>query len=217
MSGAPMRRTAALGIALAVVATGLLLVAAVGRRPLLYVTRDPQATTFERWFLGFFSNVGNALWWSAAGIAIVTALVLYATHRAEPGRFMLATALITLVLAIDDMFGVHDQWAYEEHIPKQLFFVAYGALAAGLFWRFRRELSRTWLTPLVLAVALYVCSSIFDGLSGDSDSDLRYLAEDGVKLLGVVCWAAWVAHTAFVRLRALAGAPDEDARSLPYD
>ena len=78
----------------------------------------------------------------------------------------------------------------------------------------------TWLAPLVLAVLLYAFSTLVDWMSGHSESDLRYLGEDGVKLLAIVCWLAWVGHSAFTRLQALtrAGGPaDETVGGLPYD
>jgi hypothetical protein len=211
------RRLLVLLVALAAVAVALVLVAALGHRPLAYVTRDPQATTFERWFLGFFSNVGSALWWAGAGIALLAACVLLAApaRRApdETGWFLLAVAGLTAVLGIDDMFGVHDVWGHEHGVAEWPFFAVYGALAAVTIWRFRRAVARTWLTPLVGAVVLYVFSTLVDWMSGHSTSDVRYLGEDGVKLLGIVCWVAWVGHSAFRALSLADGAPSP----LPYD
>jgi hypothetical protein len=218
-------RATALAVALGLVTAGLLYVALVGNRRLAYLTRDPQSTTFERWFLGFFSNIGNALWWAATGAAVLAGLTLLSlaagdrrgnrsSPRTEPAHFLLAIGAVTAMFAVDDMFGVHDAWGAEENIPKMMFFWFYGLVALAVLWRFRREVARTWLTPLVLAGALYAVSSVVDWLSGSSRSDLRYLGEDGVKLLAIVCWAAWVGHSAFTRLRA--GAVGE-ARTLPYD
>jgi hypothetical protein len=220
------RRAIVLAGALAVVAAALLFVAVVGHRPLSYITRDPQATTLERWFLGFFSNVGSALWWATVGIASITGSVLVAhtaTAAPEPGRrddggwFMLGVAAFSAVLAIDDMFGVHDVWGFQAGIPEWPFFAGYALLAVAVLGRFRREVERTWLAPLFLAVSFYVFSTLVDWLSGHSGSDVRYLGEDGVKLLAIVCWLAWVAHSAFVRLRAAAGTPHGTPDALPYD
>jgi hypothetical protein len=111
------------------------------------------------------------------------------------------------------MFGVHDVWGYQAGIPEWPFFAVYGGLAAAVFWRFRREVSRTWSTPFALAVVLYACSTLVDWVSGNSGTDLRYLGEDGMKLLAIVCWVAWVGHTAFTVLRAT----DRAASALPYD
>jgi hypothetical protein len=210
------RRLAVLVVALAAVALALVLVAALGHRPLAYVTRDPQATTFQRWFLGFFANLGSALWWAAAGIAVLGACVLLATTarlQRETGWFLAAVAGLTAVLGIDDMFGVHDVWGHEHGLPEWPFFAAYSALAAVVFWRFRHEVARTWRTPLAGAVALYAFSTLVDWMSGHSTSDLRYLGEDGVKLLGIVCWVAWVGHSAFRALSVADGRP----APLPYD
>jgi hypothetical protein len=210
------RRLAVLVVALAIVGAALVLVAAFGHRPLAYVTRDPQATTFQRWFFGFFSNVGSALWWAAAGIAVLGACVrLVPASRAgdETGRFLLAVAGLTAVLGLDDMFGVHDVWGHEHGIAEWPFFAVYAALAALVFVGFWRQVARTWTTPLVGAVALYAFSTLVDWISGHSTSDLRYLGEDGVKLLAIVCWVAWVGHSAF---RALTVA-DGDPAPLPYD
>jgi hypothetical protein len=205
-----------LAVALVAVAAALVFVAALGHRPLAYVTRDPQATTLERWFLGFFANVGNALWWAAAGVATIAGLALLAN---EVGRFLVAVAGLTAVLAIDDMFGVHDVWGHQAGIPEWPFFAAYGLLGALVFWRFRRETVRTWLTPLLLAVALYAGSTLIDWLSGHSETDARYLGEDGVKLLAIVCWVAWVGNTALAALRAPTAlrATDKAPGGLPYD
>ena len=133
---------------------------------------------------------------------------------------MLGVGALGTVLAIDDMFGVHDIWGFAAGVPEWPFFALYGALALVVFWRFRAEVARTWLAPLVLAVVLYAFSTLVDWLSGHSESDLRYLGEDGVKLLAMVCWLAWVGHTAFTRLRALTregGPANETVGGLPYD
>jgi hypothetical protein len=218
------RRALLLAGALAIVALALCFVAIVGHRPLAYVTRDPQATTLERWFLGFFSNVGSALWWAAAAIAIFAGCVLVSvggdTGTRERACFMFAIGGLGAVLAADDMFGIHDIWGFAAGVPEWPFFALYGALALGGFWFFRADVARTWVAPLVLAVVLYAFSTVVDWMSGHSESDLRYLGEDGVKLLAIVCWLAWVGHSAFGALRSAprAGGPaDEPVGGLPYD
>ncbi|MCU1426943.1 MAG: hypothetical protein JWL83_943 [Actinomycetia bacterium] len=211
-----MGRGAALSAALVVVAGGLLFVAAVGHRPLAYLTRDPQATTLQRWFLGFFSNVGSACWWGATGIAIFAGIVVSAqSPGARSASFILAVGGLTAVFGFDDMFGIHDIWGYQVGLPEWPFFALYGGLAVALIVRYRREVETSWLTPFVLAIALYALSTVADWLSGHSESDLRYLGEDGVKLLAIVCWTGWVGHTAFTLLTGRP--PDEDGRALPYD
>jgi hypothetical protein len=216
------RRALLLAGALVVVAGALCFVAVVGHRPLSYVTRDPQATTLERWFLGFFSNVGSALWWSAAAIAIFAGCVLVTAGNAarERAAFMFAVGGLGAVLAADDMFGIHDIWGFGAGIPEWPFFAFYGVLALGVFWRFRADIARTWVAPLVLAVVLYALSTLVDWMSGHSESDVRYLGEDGVKLLAIVCWLAWVGHSAFTQVRATpraSGPADERVGGLPYD
>jgi hypothetical protein len=210
------RRLLVLLAALAAVGAALVLVAAVGHRPLAYVTRDPQATTFQRWFLGFFSNLGSALWWAATAIATLTACVWFASpvrRSHDTAWCFVAVAGLTAVLGADDMFGIHDSWAHEHGIAEWPFFAAYGALAIVVLWRFRHVVARTWVTPLAGAIGLYSFSTLVDWMSGHSTSDLRYLGEDGLKLLGIVCWLAWVAHSAF---RALSVA-DGERVPLPYD
>jgi hypothetical protein len=101
----------------------------------------------------------------------------------------------------DDMFGIHDVWGHSAGIPEWPFFAAYGGVAFAVLWGGRRQVARTWVPALVLAVVCYAFSTLVDWMTGHSESDLRYLGEDGVKLLGIVCWAAWVGHTAYRALR----------------
>jgi hypothetical protein len=131
----------------------------------------------------------------------------------DTGWCFLAVAGLTAVLGADDMFGIHDAWAHEHGIAEWPFFAAYGVLAIVVLWRFRHVVAHTWVTPLAGAIGLYSFSTLVDWMSGHSTSDLRYLGEDGLKLLGIVCWLAWVAHSAF---RALSVA-DGDRVPLPYD
>jgi hypothetical protein len=135
----PRPRTIALAGALAVTAAALLLVAALGHRPMSYYTHDPQATTYERWYLGFFSNVGSALWWASTGIALFAGVALRRFAKPELSAFLLGVALVTAVFGFDDMFGIHDSWGYQVGLPEWPFFVLYGGIAVAVLGRFWRE------------------------------------------------------------------------------
>jgi hypothetical protein len=209
-------RAVVLAAALLVTAAALVLVAAVGHRPFSYYPHDPQATTFERWYLGFFSNVGSALWWASTGIALLAGAVLRRVAKPDAAAFLFGIALVTAVFGFDDMFGVHDIWGYQVGLPEWPFFAVYGALAAAVLLRFRREVARSWVVALAAAVGLYGASTLADWISGGSTSDLRYLAEDGVKLLGIVCWTGWVAIGPVGAARGPA-ATDGTPASLTYD
>jgi hypothetical protein len=215
-----------LAAALVVVAAALLIVAARGHRSMSYYTRDPQATTFERWYLGFFSNVGSALWWASTGIALFAAVALRRYAKPDVVAFLFGIALVTGVFGFDDMFGIHDGWGYQVGLPEWPFFALYGVLAAVIFARFWRDVARSWVAALIGAVTLYGVSTLADWAFGGSTSDLRYLAEDGLKLLAIVCWTGWVAAVAFDAIRGVIGAnggggsadsTDGTAAALTYD
>jgi hypothetical protein len=66
--------------------------------------------------------------------------------------------------------------------------------------------AHSWIGALIGAIGLYGVSTLADWASHGSTSDLRTLAEDGVKLLAIVCWTAWVATAAFDGIRGGIGA-----------
>ena len=164
-----------LAIALVALASRLL------GEPAAVFTREPQRTLNGSYYVGSFSNLGGLIWFGAAAIMSFAARVK-PLHR---GALILA-ALVTWAMGLDDVFLLHDQvypkLYLHETIVSALYFGAIGVIVL----RYHRQLSRSTLVGIVIAV-------IFWGLSVVLDRFLRgfgQLPEDGSKFIGIVVWAA---------------------------
>ncbi|MEM6854679.1 MAG: hypothetical protein AAF593_09750 [Planctomycetota bacterium] len=164
--------------------------------PLGVLTRDVAAVARVHPLTGALSQIGLALWAAAAGVAGFNAL----RHWRHGGkrwivRFHAAACVISAALLIDDAFMVH------EHYGRLLFGlnekVVLGILGGavlvflGVYRRFvltNRALPLLICTCLFFAVMLVVDQ--FQVAVGKAN--FRHLLEDGMKLLGIVGWLAWL-------------------------
>lgn len=155
------------------------------------LSRDPNNLAGAPFYAGALSNAGVLLWWGAASAGLLGALVL--RHAADRPAFELlaGAALLSGVLALDDLYMVHELAAPEYlGVPELAVLGIYGACAAWWGWRFRRTL-RSW-QPQVLLIALgfLAASLVIDEAAPWWPSALVW--EDGAKLAGIGGWCGWV-------------------------
>jgi hypothetical protein len=198
------RRTSALligyaGAALTLACTWVLMQAV--DRGFRYFAREPAAALkeedcsgFDCAAAGFLSNVGVITWGSGALLTLAAAWLLTGRPGASEACMVLVLAGgVTALLALDDMFLVHDYVVARfvgEHAGQLLCYAVYAALGVFMLVRLRR-LAETNTEPLfVLGGALLVVSAALDLLFEES-----YVVEDSLKLFGIVTWTAALAFT----------------------
>lgn len=95
------------------------------------------------------SNVGVLVWFSAGVICAFTGLVLArGGGMSSSARFFLVSGLLTLWMACDDLFMVHEFAAWWLDIPELALQAAYVLLVVGWLWSFRTRLLETDLLLL---------------------------------------------------------------------
>lgn len=130
--------------------------------PLHLLLRDANAEAYDHnmgilFFRGAFSNIGVLLWWAAAIVSAFTYFLLHIPSRAAPftkraKAFFLYMAVLTTLLALDDLFMFHEEvFPVRLGIPELAVYAVYGVLAAGLIY-FLRFLVRTDFLVLILAL-----------------------------------------------------------------
>lgn len=186
--------------------------------------RDPVQALNAPFFYGYVSNLGILVWAVTGGMCLTAwgalrrrnaglSAAAPAQHDGcEWQRFFLLGALLSLILASDDVFLVH-----EELIPKFLFprgsgfyvpemavIGSYGILALYFLWSCRRLiLDRTPFAFLAVALACMTLSVAIAKLGIRMfvpDKQMRYLIEDGFKLLGIFGWAHYFGAAAITTL-----------------
>lgn len=156
--------------------------------PADHLLREPQTVAGQRWYVGALSTLGSLLW--AAGGAL---LALAAATCAGAGRRCYALgAAVTLLLAFDDAFLVHDQLLPAIGLDDKAAYAVYASLS--LLWLARgwRVLRRGPWPLLALAFGWLGLSVGLDAVF----NQLPQLFEDGAKLLGISAWTAWAWLTA---------------------
>lgn len=157
---------------------------AYGVDPLLLIV-DTADVANDIAYAGLFSNAGIFLW-IAAGAVCLYASWDHANFPSERRAMLLAGGLLTWLLAIDDLFRVHDLL-----LPQSLCYTVYASAALFLLVRFQSTIRRLD-APLFLFAGVCLAGSIGVDLL-QNHLPLSYAAsqvvEEGLKFLGVVAWS----------------------------
>ena len=181
----PFWRDPAFGVAAALflLAGKVTLVSAWGGVHIAVLVRDPAAHFGFPPYAGLISHAGIALLTATAACALMAAL-LGAPHR----RALLAAGMLSAVLAVDDLFLLHE---IAPRLIEAGIFAVYGALALVIALLLRRERAGMPLTGLKVAVAFLGVSVVADVFK--VYGPFAYWLEDFSKLSGFGAWAAfWI-------------------------
>jgi hypothetical protein len=157
--------------------------------------RDPlavaqSAATCCSMYYGAVSQLGVLIWTATAAICLFTALALARLGQLRAAAFPLAAGLLTALLALDDVYMVHEKVFPRFGLPETLAIGTYVALAVGYVVVFRRELMAGRVPLLAMTLAAFAVSVAYDHLAvlGVPPSTV---VEDGAKLFGITGWAVF--------------------------
>jgi hypothetical protein len=158
--------------------------------------RDTTALLDGPGYTGFFSTAGIALWAASAAMCL---LALSTHDTGDAKRLLLAGAVASLVLGIDDAYLGHETIKNTIGIPSIITIGAYGLMVLYLFWRSREHLmKRPDLIILVAGVVMLALSVLLDA-AGEADlptPPLSEIFEDVFKFLGIVTWTSFFGRVA---------------------
>ncbi len=158
--------------------------------PIGRLTKDPTAFGGLSVYTGFLSQIGIFFWSASATVCFFSATVLSRrADRHELKRFLLISALLTLLLGLDDVFLLHEEVLPHFGIPEKLVFGSYAGLFLFYLFRFYPLILETEYVLMAIALFFFGVSIILDLWRPPGIN--RFLFEDGAKLIGVVSWLAY--------------------------
>ncbi|MCW2815908.1 MAG: hypothetical protein JWN84_3363 [Nocardioides sp.] len=180
--------------AVVVLLLGILVAARTGD-PFGDLTRDLRVTADVPLHFGALSALTVMVWTSAAAVALVTAWPVRRSSR--PAALLLALGVLSLALAVDDQFMVHDGVLPAAGLPGEIALAAYAAWAAATGWRHRELLRVRPETPVLLLGGVLLAGSlgvdlVVEKLDLAGRESLRIFVEDGLKLVGAAVWTVGV-------------------------
>lgn len=133
------------------------------------------------------------IWSGAAAICLFSyGLLRSRSVQDQTSRFLLAGGIVTLILALDDLFMLHEV-VFPDNlgVPEEIVYGTYAALILWLVVAFRKIILRTSFLLLILALAGFGLSVGSDAIAPYVAIPGMYLLEDGGKLFGIVSWSAY--------------------------
>lgn len=188
------------------VPTALILAAAAAaglffhvRMPVL--TADLSSTAGLHPLTGALSSLGILLWCATASVCGFAAMALQGRLAPEERRFLLASALLSAYLMLDDAFQFHERLA-----PRYLgwneraVLAALGTAVVAYLLAFHEVIRKTNFVLLALAVAFLSVSVVIDAMLSPFLWRLghwEYFFEDGAKWLGIASWCSYYVDTSY--------------------
>lgn len=169
------------------------------RVPISFFSLDATSTLDGHPLTGAQSTLGVLALCAAGGICFFSCA---AARRMLSGQdsvpFLFWSGVIATVLALDDMFLVHEDLAGRYLLLKeQVVFLAYASLLAWYLIRFRRNILKSEYGFLVLALALMGSSLVVDLFKDNWPGSGRMFLEGATKFLGIVTWSAYLIRVSF--------------------
>jgi hypothetical protein len=185
----------------ALILLGLTIVANVYKgTPFRFFSADPTATLGGHPLTGMQSNLG-VLAWSATGAICLFAHTILRARQAS--SFFLWSGVITIALALDDFFHLHEFFAPRYlSIKEEIVYIAYGSAITWYLIKFRERILDSKFYLLFLAFGFFALSVLIDLLQTRWPSHWRIFFEDGFKLLGIVSWSGYLIRACFEAIEA---------------
>lgn len=161
------------------------------------IVRDPAQQARHSSFLGFVSNIGVWLWVSSAVVCLFSAGVGGFTTGQKQKQLLILVGLLSLVLAVDDFFLLHDRY-----LPEKAVFISYAIFAITLLIRYFRDIMEIEGVSFLLAGGL-LAASIFTDLNQRKlplDYGQVQTIEEGFKFVGAASWLYFSYRLASFRL-----------------
>ena len=185
----------------------MILVSLITDIPIAHFVRDTADIANVAFYTGAISNIGIMLWSASASICLFTYTVL---RIIDPDSkmiyFFLSAGFFTLVLLFDDAFQFHE-WIAPIYIglPSTIVFIFYGLISLIFFVNFKNIIFKSDYVLFFISIGFFTASIIFDKihdfrlfyiLNIDS-SGMKFLLEDGCKLMGIAGWFGYFTLTCF--------------------
>lgn len=157
------------------------------------ILRDPAQQTGLSSFLGFVSNIGVWLWVSSAAICFYSVITNPWAGSKSLSELMLLLGLLSLLLAVDDFFLLHDRYVYSKGI-----FLFYAICALAIFIRHYRKIIEIDGFTFLLA-GLLLASSVEIDINQRKiplDYPQVQLIEEGCKFVGAAIWLFFAGQAA---------------------
>jgi len=165
------------------------------------ILRDPAQQSGVSSFLGFVSSIGVWLWVSSVAICCFS-LIAGITEKSR-GRIELLVllAMLSLLLAVDDFFLLHERYVYQKGI-----FLFYAVFALTLFVRHFRRIIEIDGFSFMLSGFLLASSIIIDMKQRKFPFDYAQvqLIEEGCKFIGAALWLYFCGRAASAPMSMLA-------------
>lgn len=158
--------------------------------PIVRLTGDPADFGEVTVYTGFLSQVGILLWSGAASVCFFCGKVLprsIVDNRFR--RFLLISGVLTLYLALDDMFLLHEKVLPHFGIPQNFVLGSYVVITLAYLFGFHRTILVTNYRLIVFSLFFFTISVALDVFK-PFDYYLHFF-EDGAKLVGLVNWTAY--------------------------
>lgn len=195
----------------------LLVLLVVGWQPYVSIaslTRDPAAIADFPLYFGALSHVGVLMWTMSASICLFSAKLLGLWQGGvESTRFLQAFGWLSFLMGLDDLFLLHERvFPVAFRGSQTAVLISYAIMMTALLGRFRKVIVRN--QPLFFAASLFlfslsilidlvpfeVTNSILSMVFQSKFDGVRYLLEDGLKLLGIFVWLAYLSWVSIVFL-----------------
>ena len=148
---------------------------------------------------GFFSTIGSFFWFAAAAVCLFSAITLRQLKSKVTFDFLMYSGVLSVYMALDDMFMFHDYIApIYLNIPEK-FIMAFILIAFIVYLlKFYKSILATNYQFFVLSIFFFSISQFVDiiprewlgGLPGSSHT----LSEEVPKLLGITSWLSYFCY-----------------------
>jgi len=156
---------------------------------ILQIIRDVPQQLKVSSFLGFLVNIGIGFW--VAAVSICFFLLLSDTIRIgkERRKLILLTGLLSLLLAVDDFFMIHDRF-----INQYLCYLVYAIIAITILVKYHDLILKIHGISFLFSgffLMMSILTDIFQGYFPISYTKVQVF-EEGFKFIGIASWLYFV-------------------------